>query len=117
MRFVKGLTAMLAVSVLAVSVAHAQEYNRFGKGPTTVGFTPPGYGVTSSYSRGNVYYTPAPVIATAPVVANAPVVATAPATGERRAFSAEPSAPNALAPAAPAVAPRMRRSMGARGDN
>ncbi len=65
MRFVKRLSMFFAVAVMTASVAHAQEYNRFGKGPTTAGLTPTGYGV-NSYSRGNVYYVPAPIVATSP---------------------------------------------------
>jgi hypothetical protein len=106
MRSVKRLSMFFAVVVVTASVAHAQEYNRFGKGPTTAGLTPPGYGV-NSYSRGSVYYAPAPVVATSRANVNsapAPAVATAPTTDERRSFSAEPSAPGALVPAAP-VAP------------
>lgn len=107
MRFVKGLSLLFAVVVMTVSTVHAQEYNRFGKGPTTAGLTPPGYGMTSQL-RGNVYFGPARVVAVSPGNVNsapAPVVATAPATEGRRTFSVEPSAPGASAPAAPA-APR-----------
>jgi hypothetical protein len=43
-------TPDVAVSAAPVAPAaravRAQEYNRFGKGPTTSGLTPPGYGVT-----------------------------------------------------------------------
>jgi hypothetical protein len=109
MRFVKCLSMLFAVAVMTASAAHAGEYNRFGKGSTTVGLTPPGFGV-NSYSRGNVYYAPAPTVATSRENVNsapAPVVANSPATGERRMFSAEPSAPSDLVPAA-AVAPMTR---------
>ena len=115
MRFVKCLSMLFAVAVMTASMAQAQEYNRFGKGATTVGLTPPGYGTTSN-SRGNVYYAPAPKVAASRESVNsspAPVVATSPATGERRMFSAEPSAPSALVPAAP-VSP-MRAAGGFRG--
>ena len=58
MRFVRILLVLLAVAAMTTATTvQAQEYNRFGKGPTTIGFTPPGYGVTS-YPRGNVYCTP-----------------------------------------------------------
>jgi hypothetical protein len=115
MRFVKCLSMLFAVAVMTASMAQAQEYNRFGKGATTVGLTPPGYSV-NSYSRGNVYYAPTPVVATSRENVNsapAPVVATSPATDGRRTFSAEPSAPSGLVPSA-AVAP-MTRASGARG--
>jgi hypothetical protein len=106
MRFARVLLVFLAAAAMTTATAvQAQEYNRFGKGPTTIGLTPSGRGA-NSYSRGTVYYAPAPVVATVPVAAPAPVVATAPATDGRRTFSAEPSAPGALAPAAPVPAMR-----------
>lgn len=91
MRFAKMLAVFVAVAALsAVTALHAADYNRFGKGPTTIGLTPPGFSTSSgSYARGRAYYAPAPVIATTP------------SNGERRMFSAEPSAP--AAPAAPAA--------------
>jgi hypothetical protein len=103
MRFAKGVSMLFAVVVMTASAAHAQEYTRFGKGPTTAGLTPPGYGMTSRLG-GSVYYAPAPVVATSRGNVNyapAPAVATAPATEGRRTFSVEPSAPDALPPAAP----------------
>ena len=112
MRFASVPLVLVAAAVMtAAGAVDAQEYNRFGKGPTTIGLTPPGFS-TTSYSRGNVYYAPAPMVATSRENVNsspAPVVATAPATGERRMFSAEPSAPSASVPAAP-VAPMARAS-------
>ena len=54
MRFARVLLVLLAVTAMTtVTTVQAQEYNRFGKGPTTVGLTPPGRGV-NSYSRGTV---------------------------------------------------------------
>lgn len=91
--------AALAVAAVSLSALGA-DYNRFGKGPTTLGLTPPGY--SSSVGGAYVYRAPAPVVAKAPIVATPPVVAQAPATDGRRAFSAEPSTATA-APAAPAA--------------
>lgn len=107
MRFARVLLVLLAATAMTIATAvQAQEYNRFGKGPTTIGLTPPGHGVNSN-SRRPAYYAPAPVVATASAVMPAPAVATAPATDGRRTFSAEPSAPGTLVPAAPAPAVRM----------
>jgi hypothetical protein len=117
------LTALVLVGLTASAVS-AQEYNRFGKGPTTIGLTPPGYSVGGGYTYQPVYRAPAPVVAatpadngrrafsqvpsaaapaasaTAPCCCGAPAVASAPAADGRRAFSAEPSP--LVAPAAPA---------------
>jgi hypothetical protein len=97
MRLVGLLSLVLAVGTLTASAVSAKEYDRFGKGPTTIGLTPPGYGASSS---GGYFYS-------RQYVQPAPTVATAPATDGRRTFSAEPSTPAAAAPAA-APAPVVR---------
>jgi hypothetical protein len=99
MRLVKLFSLALAVVVATAGVVHAQGSsveNRFGKGPSTIGLTAGG---GNYYSRGNVYYAPAPSMAQN-MIAPAPAIAIAPATGERRSFSAEPAAPQTIAPAA-----------------
>jgi hypothetical protein len=90
MRFVKDISIALVVLGITASVAGAQEYNRFGKGPTTVGLTPPGYSVGGGYMYRPAYRAPAPMMAAAP------------AENGRRAFSQEPAA---AAPSAPEAAP------------
>ena len=93
MRYVKIISMALAIAAVTAAAMADQGSNvgnRFGKGPTTAGLTPGG---GNYYSPGNVYYAPAPVIATAPKVTPAPVVASVPATTGRRSFSAEPAAP------------------------
>jgi hypothetical protein len=97
MSLVKTLSTLVALATLTATT-FAADYNRFGKGPTTIGLTPSGYGVSGGYVR--QYVQPAPVIATAPVADGrrtfsaepaAPAVATAPANNGRRTFSVEPS--------------------------
>jgi hypothetical protein len=86
MRFVKTVSMLLVLGTLTASSV-AAEYNRFGKGPTTTGLTPPGYSTSGGYIYSRQYVQPAPVVATAP------------ATDGRRAFSAEPSTTQRAAPA------------------
>lgn len=118
MSLVKTLSTLAALATLTTT-AFAADYNRFGKGPTTVGLTPSGYGVSGGYVR--QYVQPAPVVATAPVADGrrtfsaepaAPAVATtAPANNGRRTFSVEPSTVPAVAatPRAMSSAPKYDR--------
>jgi hypothetical protein len=109
MRFLKTVSMVLVFGTLTAS-AVAAEYNRFGKGPTTIGLTPPGYSTSGGYIYSRQPVQPAPVVATVPATdgrrafsaepSAAPPAAAAPTTDGRRAFSVEPST---IQPAAPAV--------------
>jgi hypothetical protein len=117
MSLVKTLSTLVALATLTAT-AFAADYNRFGKGPTTAGLTPSGYGVSGGYVR--QYVQPAPVVATAPVADGrrmfsaepaAPAVAIAPANNGRRTFSVEPSTVPAVGatPRAMSSAPKYDR--------
>jgi hypothetical protein len=98
MRFVKMLSAVLAVAAMtAASMVQGQSITQYGKAAWAAGTYPGGPNAARYYGRS---YAPARVY-------SAPVVASTPATDERRAFSAEPSAPGAPVSAAPAPAVRM----------
>ena len=95
MSLVKTLSTLVALATLTTT-AFAADYNRFGKGPTTLGLTPPGYSASGGYVYTRQYVQPAPVVATAPVADGrrtfsaepaSPAVATAPANNGRRTFS------------------------------
>jgi hypothetical protein len=109
MRFVKMLSMLAAIlAAMAVTAAHAGSNTpnaiRYGKTAMTLGTWDGG---PNQYQYGRTYASP--VVIASP----APVVATAPATGERRSFSAEPSAAAAPAPEAPLAAisaPTTRRA-------
>jgi hypothetical protein len=94
MRIAKPLSTALVLAMMTASAVGAADYNRFGKGPTTIGLTPGGI----STSGGNV--------SSRQSVQPAPVIATDPATDGQRAFSAEPST---VQPATPVVGPMTRR--------
>jgi hypothetical protein len=101
MRFVRLLSMVLAVVIVAATAVHAAQYDRFGKGPTTIGLTPPGY-------SSGVYVQNRQYVNRSMMVSPSPAIATVPGNGERRTFSAEPSTtPPAppVAPAAPNVGP------------
>jgi hypothetical protein len=91
MRYVKLLSMMLGMALIA-TVVSAKECDSFGKGAPPVGATPPGISAGSGHVYGRQYVQPAPVVAPPP------------ATAGRRAFSAEPAAAAAGAPAT--AAPR-----------
>jgi hypothetical protein len=106
MRFVKMLSLVLAVAAVTVAVAaQAQSITQYGKAAWAGGYYPGGPNVGSHFGGS---YVPATVYNPAPVIA------TAPAADGRRAFSAEPSAPEAAAPAASAPTVRYYRWRGCR---
>jgi hypothetical protein len=113
MRYMKMLSMLAAVlAALAVTAAHAGSNTpnaiRYGKTAITLGTWDGG---PNQYQYGRTYAGPVTIASPAPVVAPAPMIAASPATGERRTFSAEPSAAAAPAPAAAVVAPTTRRAV------
>jgi hypothetical protein len=116
MRPLKLLSMLLvfgAMTASAVADSGSNVHNRFGKGPTTIGLTPPGFSTSGGTAYSRQYVQPAPAVATAPATddrrtfsaepsktdCTAPAAATASATDGRRAFSAEPSTVQRSAPA------------------